>query len=113
MVQRVREILLTQYIGAIVIALVAAHCVQTLVLLMVSIIWQLVCMWRTPSGVFGESQSAGFNWLAAIHGLVEFLLNAAVVWALMRWLYFRHEAKAVLKGPPDEDLLSQTSQQNS
>ncbi|MFZ0961976.1 MAG: hypothetical protein WAO35_13815 [Terriglobia bacterium] len=102
MIQKLRQILLTQYIGAIVTAIVAAHCVQTFTVLVISILWHWVIEWRTPAGVFGESHTQGFDWNMAIYHLVDVLLNGAVVYSLMRWLYFGHNASAVPDGEGSE-----------
>jgi hypothetical protein len=98
MIQKLRQILLTEYIGAIVVAIVGAHCVQTLVALMISIFWHLAIMWRTPPGILGESQSQAFDWATAAFRFVDVLLNGAAVWGLMRWLYFGPKASAVPEG---------------
>jgi hypothetical protein len=113
MLQKLRQILLTQYIGAIVIAIVAAHCVQTFTILVISILWHWVIVWRTPAGVLGESQSPAFDWFATVHGFVDFLLNGVVACWLMRWLYFGHDANAVPEGltpePPEPQIVEQSS----
>jgi hypothetical protein len=93
MLQKLRQILLTQYIGAIVSAIVAAHCVQTFIALVISIFWHLAIVWRTPAGVFGKSQAQAFDWPNAIYRFVDVLLNGAAVYNLMRWLYFAHEVQ--------------------
>src|SRR5271157_6631549 len=113
MLQKLRQILLTQYIGAIVTAIVAAHCVQTFTILVISILWHWVIVWRTPAGVLGESQPQLFDWNTAIYHLVDVLLNGAVVYGLMRWLYFGHEASAVPEVAPPEPPEPQTTEQNS
>ena len=94
MLQKLRQTLLTQYIGAIVTAIVAAQCFQTLLSLILSIIWCLVAMWRTPAGLLGESRYQGFDWAKTIYGLISVFLNAVVVYGLMRWLYFGREDNA-------------------
>jgi hypothetical protein len=98
MIQKLRQILLTQYIGAIAIAIVAAHCVQTLIALMISILWHLLIVWRTPSGVLGESQSQAFDSATALYRFIDVFLNGAAAYGLMRWLYSGSEPRPVQEG---------------
>ena len=106
MVSKIRQILLTQYIGAILSAIVAAHCVQTSVTLLLSILWHVAIVWRTPTGVLGDSQTQAFDWTNAIYRLVDVLLNAAAVYGVMRWLYFGHDPSAIPVGKePTTPLL--------
>jgi hypothetical protein len=104
---------LTQYIGAIAIAIVAAHCVQTFIALMISIVWHLAIVWRTPAGVLGGSQSQAFDWATAVFRFVDVLLNGAAVWGLMRWLYSRSEPSAVHEGAGTAVPAPETTEQSS
>ena len=113
MLPKIRQILSTQYIGAIVIAIVAAHCVQTSTILVLSILWHWVIVWRTPVSVFGESPSRNFDWAAAVYNFVDVLLNGAVAYGLMRWLYFGHEASAVPEVAEPKPPLPQATEHNS
>jgi hypothetical protein len=88
MLQKIRNIFLTHYIGAIVIGILAAHGVQTFVNLSLALIWRFVEIWRTPKGPFGDSLYSEYRWERVIYTSVDLLLNAAVVFVLMRWIYF-------------------------
>ncbi len=113
MIQKLRQILLTQYIGAIVIAIVAAHCVEPFIRLILSIIWHWVILWRIPAGAFSEPPSRDFDWAAAVYSFVDVLLNGAVAYGLMRWLYFGHEASAVPEVAEPKPPLPQATEHNS
>lgn len=113
MLSKLRGILLTQYIGAMVTALVAAQCLQTFIRLATSFIWQLVAAWHTPVSLLGESRYKEFDWTATIYSLIELLLNVAVVYGLLRWLYFGHQASAIQVGAEHEHPAPETSPLNS
>jgi hypothetical protein len=113
MLSKLRGILLTQYIGAILTAIVAAQGVQTLLSLTLSFIWRLVAVWRTPAGVLGESQYQDFDWARTIYSLVSILLNAAVVYGLMRWLYFGRQDSALQQGAEIATAAPETPSQSS
>jgi|ERR1035437_3906279 hypothetical protein len=102
MLQKLRQILLTQYIGAIAIAIVAAHCIHTFIGLVISIFWHLAIMWRTPAGVFGESQAQAFDWPGAIYRFVDVFLNGAAAFGLIRWLYSGQDSSPVHDGAGTE-----------
>ncbi|MGD1100875.1 MAG: hypothetical protein ABSA59_02320 [Terriglobia bacterium] len=113
MLQKLRQILLTQYIGAIVTAIVAAQCVQTFVSLMISILWHMAIVWRTPASLLGESPDKGFDWAITIYSLINGLLNAAVVYGLIRWLYFGHQPIVLPDGAAPEPPAPETPSLNS
>ena len=113
MLSRLRQILLTQYIGAIVTGLVAAQCVQTLIRLITSFVWQLVATWHTPTSLLGESRYKGADWSTTIYNLIEFLLNIAVVYGLLRWLYFGHQAGAIQVGTEHKPPAPETPPLNA
>ena len=113
MLQKLRQILLTQYIGAIVTAIVAAHCVQTFSALIISILWHLAIVWRTPAGILGESQSQAFDWPTATYRFLDVFLNGAAVCGLMRWLYFSDKATAVREVAETEPPASEPTEKSS
>jgi len=100
---RIREILLTQYIGAITIALVAAQGLTAIVnLATIPLRWYLE--FHNPG-----SQSVLFNatprqipfpWQGALMGATGVVLYLGVAYGLLRWLY-PTASKDV--HPPSED----------
>ena len=113
MLQRLRQILLTQYIGAIVIAIVGAHCVQTFGTLAISIIWHWGIVLKTPAGVMGESQAPCFDWPAAAFRFLDVMVNGAAMWTLARWIYIGHQAGPLVEGAGPEASRPQSTVQNS
>jgi|SRR5208282_1544126 len=113
MLQKLRQILLTQYIGAVVTALVAGQCLQTLLTLILSFIWHYVVVWRTPTGVLGESLHQDFDWTRAIYSLINILLNAAVVYGLIRWLYFGRRGNTLPEKPEPQPPAPEAPPLNS
>ncbi len=110
MLQKLRQILLTQYIGAIVTAILAAQCVQTFANLILLFVWHLISVWRTPASILGESRNLDFDWATAIYTIVKALLYAAVVSGLMWWLYLGRQVSPQLMeaelGPPGPEAPS-------
>jgi hypothetical protein len=85
MVQKLREILLTRYIGSI---LVAALCWQALIVLIESAVQTL--FWvindqRTHSAL--ESSHPTFRWDNLVFSAVTLTLYLLVAYALAQWLY--------------------------
>jgi hypothetical protein len=94
MLARIKRILLTQYIGAIVTALIAAQGISGLISLLVfPLSWHLMIrrgepgsqVWHMP----GTPQA--YDWSQTIVSLVSVTLHFLVVYILMRWLYFEEE----------------------
>jgi hypothetical protein len=85
MVEKLREILLTRYIGSILIALL---CLQALIVLIEKIVQTL--FWfiydQRSHSVLGSSRSS-FAWDNLIFSVVTGALYLAVAYALAQWLY--------------------------
>jgi large-conductance mechanosensitive channel len=112
MLSKLRGILLTQYIGAMVTALVAAQCVQTLLSLILSFIWRLVAVWQTPTSLMGESRYQDFDWSRTIYSFIDVLLYAVVVYGLIRWLYFGQQDDALREGAETPALAPEPPSQS-
>jgi len=93
MLRKIREVLLTQYIGAMVIALVAAEGFKQLILIVVLplnlYLMQIVNSPRRGSSVLGPAPRLWDAWPVSIGSAVEGVLAFAVAYLLLRWLYLQ------------------------
>jgi len=85
MVEKLREILLTQYIGSILVALIACNAVITLTTSLVRDVFWVINDQRTRS-VLGSSHPP-FAWDNLIYSAATTLLYLAIAYSLARWLY--------------------------
>ncbi len=67
-------------------------------------------VWRTPTSILGESRNLDFDWATAIYTIVKALLYAAVVYGLIRWLYWGRQVsvspEAAEPDPPEAETPS-------
>ena len=87
---RIREILLTQYIGAIVVGFITAQGLIGLVALVtIPLRWYLEFRNRTSSSVLyhATNQQISFPWDSVLAASVNILLYLLVAYWLARWLY--------------------------
>ncbi|HTW30544.1 MAG TPA: hypothetical protein VMD76_02635 [Candidatus Sulfotelmatobacter sp.] len=86
MFSKLREILLTQYIGSILIALLA---VQALAELITTVVWTGFWVFNhsRADSVLGGSSSAPFRWENLISDGVKIALYFLTAYGLARWLY--------------------------
>jgi ABC-type multidrug transport system permease subunit len=82
--RRLREILLTQYIGAVTIGLLLGQAISGFVNAIVQAGASYVAI-RQTEGVFTASQQ--FSWKNLITSLISVTLYFLVSLALIRWLY--------------------------
>lgn len=84
-----KKILLTQYIGAIMTAFIAAQGVLgTISLVTNAATWRLLASHERTRSVFGMSEAPPrFDWTGLIVGMVSVALHFAVAYLLVRWLY--------------------------
>lgn len=85
MVDKLREILLTQYIGSILVALIASNAVATLTTSFVRNVFWVINDQRTRS-VLGSSHPP-FPWDDLIYSAATIFLYLAIAYSLARWLY--------------------------
>lgn len=84
--ERFRAILLTQYIGAIVTALVIMHGIQAAFSIVSLPLWFYVTGERSSRSVLETAEPS--RWLAhMLPAVVQLALSAAVTYGLIRWLY--------------------------
>ena len=86
MLTRIRQILLTQYIGAIVTAFMLIDAVNGVTGAVGGIVNAYYAGKR--QSVFGESH---FDWGYAVPGLVRAVLYVGISYLLIRWLYLKDE----------------------
>jgi len=103
MVQRIRELLLTQYIGAMVIALVAAQGFIHLIAIVTGplnvYLLNYAQQLRGGSSVF--TPPPRIDWHLSIGFAVNAVLSFGVAYLLLRWLYLRPAE------PPGEETPKQ------
>ena len=85
MVEKLREILLTRYIGSILIALLCSQALIVLIEKIAQTIFWVINDQRTRS-VLGSSRSS-FAWDNLIFSAVTCALYLVVAYALGQWLY--------------------------
>jgi hypothetical protein len=97
-----RDILLTQYIGAITVGLLAAQAIMALVN---AIVQAGAAYWAIHQyeGALGPSRE--FSWRNPITSLVSVSLEILICLALIRWLYSEPMTEA------DKDVVEQNDQQ--
>jgi hypothetical protein len=85
MVEKLREILLTKYIGSILIALLCSQALIVLIEKIVQTIFWVIYDQRSHSVL--ESSRSSFAWDNLIFSVVTGALYLAVAYALAQWLY--------------------------
>lgn len=94
---RIREILLAEYIGALAIGLILAQAVMNLIATVVNnvmIYWEI----EKSGSVLTGGQS--FSWRGPITSLIDVALYLLAAFLMIRWLYL---PKANETGTPVED----------
>lgn len=84
-----KKILLTQYIGAIMIAFIAVQGALGAISLATNVLtWPLLASHARTRSVFEMSEAPqSFDWTGLIVGIVRVALHFAVAYLLVRWLY--------------------------
>jgi|SRR5690242_12190229 len=96
-VHRIRELLLTQYIGAIVIGLLISQAITNLVsTILVPAGWYLESRGAARS-VLGFSSPQPFNWDRFLLNVIGVGLYLLIAYLLLRWLYLTEDDE----GPPE------------
>ncbi|HKT49076.1 MAG TPA: hypothetical protein VJV96_02200 [Candidatus Angelobacter sp.] len=90
--QKLREILRYEYIGAITIGFILAQTAGILISSMVRPFEFYVSGRGQQHSVFGLSESASFPWSTLISPLLTAILYVVVAWLLYFWLYSLPEA---------------------
>ncbi len=107
MVERLREILLTQYIGSILVALLACNAVITLTTYLVQAAFWVFNDQRTRS-VLGSSRPP-YPWDNLVYSAATVILYLATAYYLARWLYQGTAGSAeppIGEPPADEAAIS-------
>lgn len=85
MIQKLREILLTKYIGSILVALIACNAVATLVTSAArALSWVVID--QSKRSVFGSSHSP-YPWGDLVYSALTIALYLLAAYGLARWLY--------------------------
>lgn len=95
--RRLREILLTQYIGAITIGLILAQGIIGLIRVVVEPLDWYVRTGDSQGSVLFSAKAPRplFPWEGFILGVVDFLLYFVVCYLMVRWLYGNSEDSGV------------------
>ncbi|HEU5414710.1 MAG TPA: hypothetical protein VFW31_13165 [Candidatus Angelobacter sp.] len=92
--QKLREILRHEYIGAITIGFILAQTAGILITSVIRPIDFYVSGRGRQHSVFGLSESTSFPWSTLISPLLTAILYLAVAWLLYFWLYSLPEASS-------------------
>jgi ABC-type spermidine/putrescine transport system permease subunit I len=106
MFSKLREILLTQYIGSILIALLVCQAVVEVITTVARTGLWLSNQHQTKS-VFGGSSSIPFRWNSFIFAAATVALYLLTAYGLARWL-FPISSQAVQDGTEDHSSLEQS-----
>jgi hypothetical protein len=102
--KKLREVLLTQYIGAITIGFVLAQMIIAVVSGIVQIGVNYTWASREPSSVMGGAATVAFPWKTIVYLLVTAVLELLIAFILIRWLYTEDEPDASIapQNQPEE-----------
>ncbi len=95
--KKIREVLKNEYIGAVAIGVVIAFSIISFIS---TVLQTVIVYWESrhrASSVFAPSVE--FPWVNLIAGIAPVVLYLLVAYILMRWLYYRPDAPAVLESP--------------
>ncbi len=91
--QKIREILLNEYIGAIAIGLVLAQALG----IGISIIMRPISFYlersNRPRGLFSGAESTTFPWGSMVSPTISLVLYLLIIFALVYWLYLKQTPK--------------------
>lgn len=88
MLERIKQILLTQYIGAIIVAFIGVQGILgVLGVFMQPVFWMLTGQRRTS--VFVAPERPAFDWNVLLASTVNAALHLLVAYLLFRWLYMQ------------------------
>jgi hypothetical protein len=100
MLQRIRGVLLTQYIGAIVIAMLLVNAVGGVIGGIVSNVAMYLEMRKQAARISSlgdlfrnERVASGVSWDSVLLQLLSVVLNLLVAWALLRWLFLHSDLR--------------------
>ena len=95
--ERIREILLSQYIGAITIGVLVA---QGVIALLSGAIRAFASYYGPEARAVMVGDRASVAWFQLIDGVVLAILYLVVSYILLRWLYLHHEPTSTEGEPP-------------
>jgi large-conductance mechanosensitive channel len=87
---RIREILLAEYIGAVAIGLILAQAVMTFITTLVN---NVVVYWEIQKSGSVLTGNQSFSWKGPITSLVDVGLYLFVAFLMIRWLYLRKNSE--------------------
>lgn len=101
--QRIREILLNEYIGAIAIGLLLVQAIGSALRIIGQTVGFYLEKSSRPHGVFAER---GFPWTSVANPAINLVLYLFVIYLLLRWLYLK-PAPPELTADADEEESEQ------
>ncbi len=88
MIQRIREVLLTQYIGAIVAALLTVQGIIGIISIPVQYLSIYLSQRHRPTGgLFGAEPVPPITWDYLLPLLVSIVLHLTIAYLIVRWLF--------------------------
>lgn len=108
MLNTIKRILLTQYIGAIVTGFITAQGIAGVVTaILLPLQWRLLMRNRQwPSSFGGGDAPRTFDWNETLIALVRAALNLLVAYLLVRWLYMERVEQIKETGGASGDSCS-------
>jgi hypothetical protein len=83
-----KRILLTQYIGAIMIGFIASQgLLRVITMITIGLVWGFLTPGEHSRNVFGVLAPPTVDWGTEVIGIVYIALHFAIAYALMWWLY--------------------------
>ena len=96
--QKIREILLNEYIGAIAIGLLVVQAVINAISIIVRPISFYLDKSSRSQSIFGSAES-GFPWVSLVGPAINLVLYALLIYWLLYWLYLSQAPRDL---PSDE-----------
>ncbi|HLK09558.1 MAG TPA: hypothetical protein VKV30_16505 [Candidatus Angelobacter sp.] len=107
---RIREVLRNEYIGAVAIGFLLAQ----LIVIVISLIMRPINFYleraASPTSVFGHSKTDTFPWSSLIGPVINMLLLGLISFLFLRFLYLKPTGDKADKGAPG---VSAETQQDS
>jgi len=100
MLGRIREILLTQYIGAIIVGFLAVDAISTVISIAVSPA-TFYLLRQQPRSLFGAQEPA-YDWSGLIVSIVRTALYLVPICLVVRWLYWQKAGSAPVEVDSNE-----------
>ena len=109
MLTNLKRILLTQYIGAIITALVA---VQGILAFIQVVILAISLPLQSHSSVIGQNRILSFDWNVVLLQAIRCAIHLAAAGLLVKWLYFDPNSPVPVPLPSDQDEPDQFSNED-